>query len=760
MQSTWTIEIDKNGIAWLAFDLDGEKVNKFTSCVMRQLDEVLEQLAGEKNVAALVIRSGKPHSFIVGADIEELAAIRDVQDAKNKAVMGQRVFFKLATLKIPTVAVIHGACMGGGTELALACQYRLATDDEKTAIGLPEVKLGILPGWGGTQRLPKVVGLPAALTMIMSGQTIPARKAMKMGLVDGIVASTFMNEQARRFVSKVLSHSGAKRVEKRRVHCRPLWARVMESTPPGRALIFHQAAKETLKRTKGQYPAPMEALNAVRDGYGKTIEEGLRIEAEGFAKLATTSVSRNLVWVFQASQRSKKRGVDDISSAAETSDATPIRQPRHAAVIGAGIMGGGIAWALSRHDLTVRLKDISWDAVAKGMAEAAGMYRPLVKRRKMTQSQMDMAMHRISGSIDYSGFANVDVVIEAVAENMELKKKVLAQIEAIVPQDALIATNTSSLSISEMATALKNPQRFVGLHFFNPVNRMPLVEVIPGQATSPQAVAAAVELARRLNKTSVVVGDCAGFLVNRVLLPYVNESIRMFEEGVDPQRIDRLIERFGMPMGPLTLADEVGLDVGLKVAHVLEDAFGSRMHVPLVLEKAVASGSMLGRKSGAGFYLYNNGHKKPNPKAKQRLNGVYGHMVDGKSNNARQHRGSEDHNDILDSHIIDRAILTMVNEAARCLEEKIVPDAESLDMAMLMGTGFAPFRGGLLRWADHVGTAEIAIRLERLVAVYGERFRPAPLIEKLAQDRGRFYDMNTTTTERRVTRHEYQHATI
>jgi len=717
MSLAWTLDVDQDRIAWLRFDLADEKVNKFTSAVMAELDTTLDRIAADTAIQAVVVHSGKPGSFIVGADVAELAAIGDAADARNKAQSGQSVFNKLANLRVPTVAVIHGACMGGGTELALACRYRLATDDPKTSIGLPEVKLGILPGWGGTQRLPGVVGLAQALTLIMSGSAQPSRKAYRLGLVDALVAHAFLAEQTRRFLARVGSVKGRQTVLGRRWRVRPVLVRFLEKTPPGRAIIYRQAAKQAQHRSKGHYPAPIEALEVIRQSFKGPLASGLAAEAEAFARLALSSVSRNLVWVFQASQRLKK-------TPPSPSDHRP--QPvRNAAVIGAGVMGGGIAWALSHAGLRVWLADIAWPAAAKGMATAAGMFQALVKRKKITAGQMDVAMCRITPTTDLGKLGGqLDLVIEAVVEDMAVKKQVLRQLESHVGPDTVICTNTSSLSIGEMASALERPSRFVGLHFFNPVNRMPLVEVIPGEETSPQTVACAVAVARQLGKTPVVVRDSAGFLVNRILLPYINESIRMFEEGVAPQRIDQLVEAFGMPMGPLALADEVGWDVGLKVAQVLEDAFGQRMRVPDLLRTAVTSGTLLGKKNGSGFYVYRRGKRKPNPQAAE---------LTGKS----EQRG--DDAGVLDQQIVDRAILTMVNEAARCLEEAIVPNAEVLDMAMLLGTGFAPFRGGLLRWSDQLGAAHIVKRLHGLALICGDRFQPAPMLERLAASNGRFY---------------------
>jgi 3-hydroxyacyl-CoA dehydrogenase/enoyl-CoA hydratase/3-hydroxybutyryl-CoA epimerase len=454
----------------------------------------------------------------------------------------------------------------------------------------------------------------------------------------------------------------------------------------------------------------------VRRTYRRRGANAAVIESEAFGELAVTSISRNLVWLFQAAQRLKK--------------SRPVGGDRPAidkvAVVGAGIMGGGIAWALARAGITVRLKDINWEALARGTAAAASAFRSLVKRRKMTRFEMTMAMHRICPTVESTGFGDVDLVIEAVAEDMEIKKKVLADIEDHVRPDTIICTNTSSLSLGEMSEALKHPERFVGLHFFNPVPRMPLVEVVGGPRTSNETVVAAAELVNRIGKTPLLVGDCAGFLVNRILLPYLVESAWMFQEGVRPQRIDRLLEAFGMPMGPLALVDEVGLDVGFKVAKVLEDAYGQRMHVPQALGAVAESGEFLGRKSGAGFYRYRKGRKKPNRR------------VEKFARDARREDGATVRQ-LTDDEIVDRAILIMVNEAARCLQEGVIADPEALDMAMVMGTGFAPFRGGLLKYADERGVAHIRDRLAELATEFGDRFKAAPLIEEIAGNGGRFY---------------------
>lgn len=705
MSTAWTLRIDEHRIAWLTFDQPGSKVNTLSSATLGELDSILDEVARTPGVAALVIRSGKRDSFIVGADIEELGRVTDEATARGLSEAGQRIFGKIAALPMSTIAVIHGACMGGGLEMALACDYRLATEHEKTSMGLPEVNLGILPGWGGTQRLPRVVGLLAALDMILAGKTASARKASRIGLVDGRVAAAFMEGQVGAFVKKIGTSKGAREIRRKRVSKRGRVARVM-ALPGLRTHVFRKARKTIVARTHGHYPAPLEALRVIRETYGKPIEAGLRVEAEALGKLANTSISRNLVRLFRLSQEMKRAGAggEPVGSAG---------------VVGAGAMGGGIAWALSKCGIDVRMKDISWDAIGAGMGAASRMYDGLVTRRKMTPAAKSLAMHRISGCVQYTGFGRLDAVVEAVVEDMGVKKKVLREVEEHVPDDCLICTNTSSLSIDEMATAMRRPERFIGLHFFNPVNRMQLVEVVPCAHASAESVARGAALVRQMGKLPLVVGACPGFLVNRILLPYIVEAARMFEEGVAAERIDGALERFGMPMGPLALADEVGLDVGVKVAKVLEDAYGARMHVPAGLAR-VADEGLRGKKSGTGFYVY-HGKKKHTNAAARRI------VLNGHPDAAGL---------LSDEEIVDRAVLSMVNEAARCLEEGVASRTDDVDAAMVLGTGFAPFRGGLLQYADERGMRGIVERLHEFERRFGDRFTPAPLLEKVASNGG------------------------
>ena len=493
MNAMFTLSTDESGVANLVMDLPGEKVNKLSQAVMTELNALLDGELASREIRALIISSKKPGVFIAGADIGEIEQIKEVSDALDKSQEGQAIFAKLAALPYPTIAVIDGACLGGGLELALACTFRIVTDSEKTQLGLPEVTLGILPGWGGTQRLPRLIGLIQALTLILSGKAISGKKAARMGLADALVAHEFVVEQASAFAARCLTGKGRGVIlNKRRKH----WH---ERIWPVRGLVLRKAEKNALRRTKGHYPAVPAILALMKETVSGKLPQGLTEEARAFSLLATTPVCRNLIRLFHTDQLLKKEtGV--------ASDVSPL--PLHsAAVLGAGVMGGGIAWLFSRYDHPVRVKDVAWDAVGKAFSEAAGYYEQLIRLRKIKPHQVALNMHRITGTLDYSGFAGIDIVIEAIVEKMAAKKAVLAEVEQVVSADSVLCSNTSALSISEMATVLKDPSRFVGMHFFNPVNRMPLVEVIAGEASSDLAIASVVALVHALRKTPIVVKE-------------------------------------------------------------------------------------------------------------------------------------------------------------------------------------------------------------------------------------------------------------
>ena len=661
----------------------------------------------------MLIRSGKEDVFIAGADINEFTRIHTREEAEQLAERGQRVFNKLSKLPFPTIAIIHGPCLGGGLEFALSCDYRITSDHPKTKIGLPEVNLGIIPAWGGTQRMPRLLGLSKALPLILAGRAVNAAKAHKLGLADALISHEFLEEGIKDFLKKVFDKKEAKKIKGRRrpsgfLDC------ILERNPIGRQLIYMQAKKNILSKTHGHYPAPLAALDTIKGSYSKDLNKGLGLEAKNVGKLFENPVAQNLISLFFTDKDLKK----------EPPTEQTLKKIEKIGVLGAGVMGGGIAWLFSQHQHPVRLKDISLDAIAKGLEAAKGMFDQLQKRRKMRPWESNLKMHLISGATDYSGFEHSDLVVEAIVENLDIKKKVLKELESKVEDDTIICSNTSSLRIQDMAEALEKPERFIGMHFFNPVNRMPLVEIVPGPKTSPETTTALVKLVKKLGKTPIVVGDCAGFLVNRILIPSLDEAGHIFEEGFHPEFVDDIMEEFGMPMGPFRLGDEVGLDVSAKVGKQLEQAYGERMRLPKVFEQ-LPEKKFIGRKTGTGFYIY----KGKNRKFNQNVLKLQKHSKQKKSS------GNED----TEKEIIQRIVFIMLNEATRCLDEKIVENPEHLDMAMIMGTGFPPFRGGLLRYADSIGISNVVSQMQKLASKYGERFQPTKMLTQMDLEGRTFY---------------------
>jgi 3-hydroxyacyl-CoA dehydrogenase / enoyl-CoA hydratase / 3-hydroxybutyryl-CoA epimerase len=716
MSHAFTMTLN-DGLADICFDVPGEKVNVLSSETLHEFDTLLDNLRASTDVEAVAIHSGKPDIFIAGADIAEIAHIGDPAEGAKKAALGQSILDKLAKLPQPTIAVIDGACLGGGLELALACDFRIATDNPKTSLGLPEVQLGIIPGFGGTQRLPRLVGLKNALKMILSGKPVDGKKALKSHLVDVCCPRGFLVEAIRDLVARVRKPEGRKAVESRR-NARPWQRYFLEANPISERVILSAARRDVMKRTQGLYPAPLKAIDVIEHTAHGSLDKGLDVEAHSFGELVVTDTCKNLLTLFYAQEHVKKNGI--------IPGMYPEKEIARAGVLGAGIGGGGIAWAFSNASLRVRLKDINWEAVAKGFEAAEKIYSTLRKIRRRTPRQTNLAMHRITGSTDYAGFNKLDIVIEAIVENPDVKKSVYAELEEHLAPDAIIATNTSTLSVSELAADLKHPERFVGMHFFNPVNRMPLVEIIPGDKTNPGTINAVIKLARKLKKTPIVVKSCPGFLVNRLLMPYLNEALYMLQEGVDPARIDRLHEAFGMPMGPLTLIDEVGIDICHKAALVLHDAYGERMQIAEIFSMVYEDRHLLGKKAGKGIYLHNGKKREINPEILDAVAEYRGSVATGPAH-------------LSDQDITDRSVLIMINEASRCLDEHVVQTAEYLDLAMIFGAGFPPFRGGLLRHADAIGIKPLVTRLEDLALDHGMRFQPSAALLAMSKRDGRFH---------------------
>jgi 3-hydroxyacyl-CoA dehydrogenase / enoyl-CoA hydratase / 3-hydroxybutyryl-CoA epimerase len=606
------------------------------------------------------------------------------------------------------VAAVDGVCLGGGTELILACDVRIASDRPETKIGLPEVRLGIIPGFGGTTRLPRVIGLSDALGMILTGANVSARKAQRIGLIAERMHPRVLYERARALALDLARGRSVPRAKK------PVLKRALDGTPVGRRVVLRQARKQVLRETRGHYPAPLAALDVIRRSYRKPLEEALAIEAEAVGTLVTSDVSKNLIHVFQLLEAAKKSGPRDVEP----------RTIERAAVLGAGVMGGGIAQLLAYRDIDVRLKDINAEALSLGLKHARDMFERLVKRGRLEKRDAERHMDAIAPTLDYTGFGTVDVVVEAVVERMNVKQQVLRETESHVREGCVLATNTSSLSVTEMQNALARPHDFAGMHFFNPVHRMPLVEVIVGEKTSDEAVSTIVALTRRLDKTPVIVKDGPGFLVNRILAPYLNEAGWLLTEGAGIEQVDKALRRFGMPMGPLRLLDEVGLDVARHAGSVMQAAFGERLNPPPPITALEATG-LLGRKGSRGFYIYEGGREKS-------VNDALYADLEGTI--------PSDRRTFDEQEILDRTLLVMVNEAARVLEDGIVETPGEVDLGLITGTGFPPFRGGLLRWADREGLPSILQRLETLEAKHGVRFAPADMIRRYAAEGRGFYD--------------------
>ena len=714
MSEAFRLTIDTDGIARLVFDYPDEKVNKISLSVLEELDTILEGIKDNKQIKALVISSAKEGIFIAGADLKSFEGLfKDFDLAKQMIEMGHAVFSKLEDLPFPSIAVINGVCLGGGMELALACTYRVVGDHSKTTLGLPETNLGIFPGWGGTQRLPKIVGLMQGLTMVLTGQPVNAKKAYKIHLADEILPSAFINEKADEFVQKVLDSKEKQKILARRKP-KGLMSLLFERNPVGRAFVYWKSRRSVLQKTKGQYPSPLAALDLIQQTYTMPLKKGLKKEVNAFVNSMSNAFqyAPNLIYIFFNSEQMKKdQGIPgDVVSGKEV---------KSVGVLGTGIMGSGIAWLLSYRDIPVRMKDINWEAVGKGFKSAWDTYMVLVKKRKLKSAQANRKFHLISGTVDYTGFDKLDFVIEAATENLELKHKILKELEENVRPDTIIATNTSSLTVDELAPALKHPERLVGMHFFNPPARMPLVEIISGKHTSKEAVQTVFELCQKLKKTPVIVGDCSGFLVNRVFVHGFVEIMRMLEEGVPQAHLDKLFLKFGMPMAPFALADKVGNDVNLKVMKSLEKAYGTRMEVPKILE-TLNEKELYGEKVGKGFYLYDNKSKKINPEIAKFI-------------------GHQNGTKISDTDAIDRVLLAMINEAARCLEENVVHNPGYLDMALVFGVGFPPFRGGILKYADSVGIETLMDKYQHLQDQYGERFVPCEKLKTMSVEKRGFF---------------------
>lgn len=696
-------EITDDQICVLTFDRPDSAANIFDRATLDELARHVEAISDNTALRGLVLFSAKKSIFIAGADLHSISRCTEPADLDHLIRLGQKTFDSIESLSIPTVAAIHGACVGGGYEVCLACDYRIASLNRSTKIGLPETQLGILPAWGGSTRLPRLIGLPKALDIILGGKTVAAKHALKLGMIDEVVHKEYLLDYA----LKLLARRGNKLMRRKT----PLLTRLVNTRLAAR-LIKKRVEPQLHKKTRGHYPALPKALEVATEGLSRSTPGSLDLERRAIVDLAPTDAARNLVGLFFLQERAKKltAGTDIGKWSAQ-----------RVAVIGAGVMGAGIAqWSAAR-DIDVVLRDVNAEQVAKGMATIAKLFSDGTKRKVFTPVEARAAMDRIHPSASEIPLKNMDIVIEAAVEKMELKKQIFRRLDELAGPKTILATNTSALSVSELAAATRHPERVIGIHFFNPVHRMQLVEVVVGKQTSPEVVHRAVRYVQGIGKLPVVVKDSPGFLVNRILMPYLIEAGHLFANGASVENVDQAMLEFGMPMGPLRLIDEVGVDVSNHVAETIAEHFAPRLRTPELLG-AMMRESLLGRKTGRGFYVH-----------------------DKKSKGAEVNEGIDKHQKGTSAAALSRddlrrrMVFLMINEAARCLEEGVVGEPADVDFGMVMGTGFAPFRGGPLRHADSIGVPHIVEEMYKLSHKGDLQFAPCALLESMAARQAKFY---------------------
>ncbi|SHI08850.1 fatty acid oxidation complex subunit alpha FadJ [Ferrimonas marina] len=703
---TFTWQKDADGIALITMDVPGETMNTLRDSFNDEVRALLAEIGADSEVKGVVLTSGKPDSFIAGADIGMLDACETAEDVEALSRSGHQTLAALSDLSVPVVAAIHGPCLGGGLEVALACDYRVCSNSDKTLIGLPEVQLGLLPGGGGTQRLPKLVGVAKALDMMLTGRQLRHRQAVKMGVVEEAVPLSVLVEVAKKWALKgkrkkiTPKLSGAEKA--------------LELTSVGRKVIYDQALKQVEKKTHGNYPAPAKIIEAVKVGVEQGGQAGYDTEAQAFAELVMSPESECLRGLFFATTEMKKE------TGAEGVEPNPVHK---AMVLGGGLMGGGIASVTGlKAKIPVRIKDINEEGLKNALAYSYKQVDRRVKKRQMTPAQRDQSMSLISTTTRYQGVKDADIVVEAVFEDLKLKHQMVKEIEAQCNEDTIFASNTSSLPIGQIAEAASRPDKVIGLHYFSPVEKMPLVEVIAHKGTSPETIATTVAFAKKQGKTPIVVQDGAGFYVNRILALYMNEAANLLLDGEPIEALDKALVKFGFPVGPITLLDEVGIDVGAKIAPILQQELGERFAAPQAFVKLLAD-DRKGKKNGKGFYQFNSKKKGAKPVDES----VY--PVLGVTPQAR----------LSGEEIAERCAVQMLNEAVRCLEEGIIASPRDGDIGAIFGIGFPPFRGGPFRYIDALGADKLVAILQGYQERYGDRFAPADRLMTMAELGETFY---------------------
>jgi len=693
-------EIAEDQVCLLAFDRPESGANIFDAATLDELNEHLDFVENDVSLRGLIIASAKKSIFVAGADLKTLLKHAQTLEMRAFIARGQNLFNRLAELKIPTVAAIHGASAGGGYEVALACDYRIASDDSATRIGLPETTLGLIPAWGGCTRLPRLIGVDKAAEVIAKGKLYSAREAMDLGLVDEVVSRDKLLDAARKKLN-----AGKRKMERRAS------ATSQESRPPKE----HGNA------------APQRAGEIINKTLSISQDESLRAELDAIVDLGKSESTRNLIRNFFLAEKYKKG-----------TSKTPQEKVVHAAVIGAGVMGSGIAQWLSSRGITVILRDIAREQLDRGLANIEKTYADAVKRGLMTDEKAKAGRARIVASTAPMELRDVQFIIEAASEKFEIKKEIFCKLGMQAGPKTIVATNTSALPVGRLADATVSPEHVIGLHFFNPVSRMKLVEVVIAKQTSDDTRERGVAFVRQVGKLPVIVRDSPGFLVNRTLFPYLLEAAELFESGVRAEKIDNALVQWGMPMGPLRLIDEIGVDITIDIGNTLEEAYGRRDHVSAVL-LWLRDGGMLGRKTGGGFYKYEGKTQTPSESLAQWRGALHGEPEGAEGPNIPPDQHRDPRLRLNEESLAHRLIFLMVNEAARCVEENVVASPEDADYGMILGTGFAPFRGGPLRFADHFGIKKVVNELERL-AQTEEKFLPCEILKKHARDGTKFYE--------------------
>lgn len=695
----------KDSVAILSLDKPDAPVNTLDESLMAQFTEVLDSIEKDDSVKGAVLISRKKDNFIAGADIEMFKARETAEELEELSLGGHKILNRIADFPKPIVVAIHGSCMGGGLELSMACHYRIASKHPKTVLALPEVKLGVIPGTGGTQRLPRLVGIQKALTYMLTGKNIYAHSAKKIGLVDELIHKDALEEAAIKAVHKLSSGKKSEHKDKR-----SFVEKLLEGNGIGRNIIFSQARKKTIGQTKGNYPAPLLIIESVKYGYKHGLKKGLEHEAKLFGEAGATQESRSLVNLFFGMTGAKKNPQANL-----------VKPVNSIGVLGAGLMGSGIAdVSINKGKYSVLLKDRTLEDAAKGEKVIWEELNKKAKKRIISEFERDQIASRVTGTNSYDAFDKADVVIEAVFEDLNLKRNIVAEVEATTGDNCIFASNTSSLPISEIAKGAKRPENIIGMHYFSPVQKMPLLEIITTPQTADWVTATAYEIGVKQGKTVIVVNDGPGFYTTRILAPYMNEALLLLEEGASIEFLDKIMKKFGYPVGPMALLDEVGMDVGAHVGETMAPMFDARGGKSSTKAKELMDAGFLGRKNKKGLYTYESKKKEVNTSIYQ----YFG--------------GSSRKNPDADVAQL-RMALMMVNEAVYCLQEGILKSPIDGDLGAILGLGFPPFTGGPFRYIDYAGAQNLVDKLNEFAETFGPRFKPAQLLVDHAKSGALFY---------------------